>query len=518
MPFDFGKMNETPLKPAQNPTMDHAPPYQPMLKESIDRFLAEYSNGVTDFSDFSSIFSRLLQNVPDPSLQFVWFYAALEFHMNKLAVQREPLTRASTAKDLFQLLVSCSDYCGSLKRIGILAPVVYELYHLALQEKHLKSEVQSLLEGLISYCSIFCGKELRGENNGPTSLDPSFLDVIPVWMVDLSGAGDYLKGFFPIVSDQFRKGIEVRCEIGFLAGIVMCEALLLKLCLDFEPGIVKAEQKKKLCDSAIQIITGFRNSYFLDTLFRTMLEPVLPVIPLLGSENEVLLKEVLYTAVMTVEYSSFIIPQTGITLYANTLKDLSVTWLFVADLAIQSAREQGDWEKAISYLNAFSRSCMPLQLINWVAGQSEMGRKISKPNVPTPIALIKWLLAVEDQGLAVFDGDTAKLRAKAKFWTSRTEHVLPEIRQSDNNLDSDLLADSIYGGTNEDKVDGDIEMVDSTDTMFLAAENRRSTGSTDGTRKRKEGIEDETKTRVKFMRCQFHGNSMRENSVVFGQQ
>lgn len=40
---------------------------------------------------------------------------------------------------------------------------------------------------------------------------------------------------------------------------------------------------------------------------------------------------------MMLEYS-FINPQAGMSLYANSLKDLAVTWLFVADLAIQSAR------------------------------------------------------------------------------------------------------------------------------------------------------------------------------------
>lgn len=256
-------MNQTPLNPPQNPNTVPVPPYHSMLKESIDHFITKYRNGVTDFCDFSSIFSRLLQNLPDPPLQIVWFYSAIRFHTTKLAVRGEPSGRAEIAKELFQLLVSCSDYCGSMKRIGILVPFVYELYRLALEEKDLKSEVQNLLEGLISYCSILCGKGLHEDSDGMMSLEPSFLDVIPVWMVDQSGDRDHLKEFFPIVSDQLRKGIKLGCEIGFLAGIVMCEALLLKLCLKFETGITKAEQEKKLHDPAVQTITGFRNFYFL---------------------------------------------------------------------------------------------------------------------------------------------------------------------------------------------------------------------------------------------------------------
>lgn len=153
-----------------------------------------------------------------------------------------------------------------MKRIAILAPFVFELHRLVLEETDLKSEVQSLLEGLISYCSIFCGQELQEDSDGMTSVDPSFLDVIPVWIVDQSGVRDQSKEFFPIISDQLRKGIKSGCDIGFLAGIVMCEALLLKLCLKFESGIAKAEQEKKLHGLAVQTITGFRNFYFIGEL------------------------------------------------------------------------------------------------------------------------------------------------------------------------------------------------------------------------------------------------------------
>ncbi|KAJ1442778.1 hypothetical protein SESBI_00658 [Sesbania bispinosa] len=496
----------------------HVPPYQPMLKESINRFLAEYRKGTTDFGDFSSIFSRMLHSTPDPPIQFVWFYSALEFHTNRLG-EPSGTRSASVAKGLFQLLVSCSDYCGSMKRIGVLAPLFFELYRLVLHERELKSEVEGLVEGLVSYCSIFCGK---GDDDGVAILEPDFVDLIPVWMVDHdcdspSGVGDCVKGFFPFASDRLWKGIERGCEVGFLAGVVMCETLLLKMCLTFDAGITRAEQEKKWHTFAVQTISGFRNFYFLDTLFRMMLEPVLPVISLLGSENEVLLREVLYNSVMMIDFS-FINPQAGVSLYANRLKEFAITWLFIAELAIQSSREKGDQGKAISYINAFCRSCIPIQLINWVTNQSGAGRKISRPNVSTPTALIKWLLVVEEQGLAIFDGETAKHIAKADFFTERTECMLPVSKHFFNSVDKNPFLNSIKGGTEADKVDSDIEMHDTVDTVSLSADDRMSTASTDGTRKRKEGIDDDAKTQLKFMRCQFHENSMRENSFMFRQQ
>ncbi|KAL2963710.1 hypothetical protein AAZX31_17G216500 [Glycine max] len=256
-----------------------------------------------------------------------------------------------------------------------------------------------------------------------------------------------------------------------------------------------------------------------DTLFRMMLEPVLPVTSLLGSENEVLLKEVLYNSVMMIDYS-FINPQAEFSLYANSLKDFAITWLFVAELAVQSAREKGDHGKAMSYINAFCRSCIPIQLINWVTNQNCIGRKISRPNVSTPIALIKWLLVAEEQGIAVFAGETAKqinIMLKANFFTSRTECLLPVIKHFFNNLNKNLYLNSMNGEAGADKLDGDVEMLDTVDTVSLPAADSLNR-VIEGTRKRKEGIEDDTITQLKYMRCQFHENSVRENSFIFRQQ
>lgn len=172
----------------------------------------------------------------------------------------EPSRRIAVAKDLFQLLVSCSDCFAPAKRIAVLAPLIFELNLLAVQLKELRSEVEGLLERVIGYCSIFCG-----DGGDVEILEPDFVDLIEVWMVDeqFSGVEDCVKGFFPFASERFRKGIMIGCEIGFLAGVVMCEALLLKMCLEFEFGTTKAELEKKLEGSAVQIITGFRNFYFL---------------------------------------------------------------------------------------------------------------------------------------------------------------------------------------------------------------------------------------------------------------
>jgi hypothetical protein len=282
------------------------PNYQPMLKESINRFLTEYRNGATNFTDFSLIFSRTLHSTPDPPIPLVWFYSALEFHTNRLGMEIEgSRTSVMAVKSLFQLLVSCSDGFVSMKRIGVLAPLVFEIYRLMVHEKEvIKSEIEGLVEGVVSYCSIFCMRsevEVLG-GDGVGVLEKDFVDLIPVWLVGCNdgggefGVGDCLKGFFPLVSDQIRKQIEMGCEVGVLAGVVMFEALLLKLCLIFDAGITRGEKEKKLQASAAQIM-GFQNFYFLGkNLLLLMLIPstVLNCSELLSNTTNVSVNSLLF--------------------------------------------------------------------------------------------------------------------------------------------------------------------------------------------------------------------------------
>ncbi|XP_010648329.1 uncharacterized protein LOC104878980 isoform X2 [Vitis vinifera] len=305
--------------------------YQKMLHESIQRFFAEYEKGVSDFSAFSSIFFRLMQASPDPPLETVWFYSALNFHSN--------------------------------------------------------------------------------------------------------------------------------------------------------------------------------------TLLRMLLEPVLPVTSLLSAEDEVLLRKVLYDAVIMEKYT-FLNPQIGIQLFGNQLKNIVVTWLFVADNAILYVRENGDQAKAISYINAFSESQLPSQLIKWVATQSGMGEEMGRPKFSTPIAFMKWLLIAEDQGIRVFDHNISKLHAKAMMYKSRVEYELPVCKLDGKTRDNNVFFYTDNEGSGEEKIDGDQEMIDSLNAAMLAAACTVNL-TTDGRRKRK-GIIDEGKTQFKFGKYHLLENSFGDNHLPFG--
>uniref|UniRef100_A0A5B7BGU9 Uncharacterized protein n=1 Tax=Davidia involucrata TaxID=16924 RepID=A0A5B7BGU9_DAVIN len=493
--------------------------YELMLKESIDRFLVEFRKGGSDFSGFGSIFFRLVQTMTDPPLEIIWFYSAVTFHSNK-SIFHDPSKKMLVAKDLFQLLVSCSSPCSGLKRVAVLAPVVYELYNLVFEFSRkdlcLKREIEGLVEGIVSYISICCSNYSEEHHNGLDNLTPCFVDMIRVWTVDQVGEnckfGEDFRVFFPLVSDEVRQGVGVGYEVNFLAGVVMSETFLLRLCLKFGWGVLREELQKDMQHWAVQAIMGHQSCYFFDVLLRMLLEPSLPVTTLLTSEDEVLLRKVLYDAVILVEYS-FMNSGRWTQLPGNHLKNMVLTWLLVADNAIQFVRENCDQPRAISYTSAFSESHLPNQLIKWVTSQTGMEEKTSRPNISTPTALIKWLMVLEDQGVIVFDHNISKLLAKVVTCKLRVDSEHSESKPDCKNRD-----DSIFyiekEGRREDKVDEDQEMVDSVGDTFSAASCTVNI-TTNGIRKRKEGMRDEGETRVKLIKYNFHETSVGEKFLPF---
>lgn len=138
-----------------------------------------------------------------------------------------------------------------------------------------RKEIENLLEGVVSYTSICCGGggdcEVVGVKEEEESLTVSgFRDVLGVWTVDNCGDRDELKVFFPVVSEEVRNGIRVGCGVGYLAGVVMCEAFLLRLCLKFGSGNSRLELEKDLHNWAIQMINGFQSYWFIGESLLTL--------------------------------------------------------------------------------------------------------------------------------------------------------------------------------------------------------------------------------------------------------
>ncbi|XP_057479025.1 uncharacterized protein LOC130766317 [Actinidia eriantha] len=483
-----------------SPTND----YDQMLQESITHFLANYQKGCTDFSVFGSIFFRLVHKMTDPPLEIAWFYSAVTFHSSVKSILEDPLKKSVVlaVKDLFQLLVSLSGPCNGLKRVALLAPVVYELYYLVFdclkKGLCLKREIEGLVEGIVSYISLCCSNYSGDWHNGLGNLAGAFVDLTRVWTVDRVGEGcefgDNLRVFFPLVSDEICNGVSVDCGVGYFAGVVMVEAFLLRLYLKFGSTGLREDLQKDMQNCAGQTIKGFQNPHFFDMLLKMLLEPSLPVTNLLNSRDEVLLREVMYDVAILVDYS-FLKPEIWTRVPGDHFKNFVLTWLLVADNAVQFIRDCCDHTRAISYIDAFSKSGVPYQLIKWVTDQTGLEENIIRPNVSTPEALIRWLLALENRGIRVFDHNVSSLHAKAVFCKSKIDHVISEARSDCRNPNGSVL----FG---IDKVDDDQEMVDWLYDAFVPTDCMR--------RKRKEGGPDEGETRFKLAKFNYDEGSVGE--------
>ncbi|XP_076937431.1 uncharacterized protein LOC143605054 [Bidens hawaiensis] len=188
--------------------------------------------------------------------------------------------------------------------------------------------------------------------------------------------------------------------MSYLAAVVMVETLLFRLCLMFESGESRMDLCKDLKSCAGQIIQGFKKcSSCLVMLFKLLLEPSLPVGELLAKPDELILRRVLYEVALDFG------PLLGCD------KEIVILWLFVTNSALQFARENGDPVGVGYFLNAFSASQLPHQIISWVTGVTVM--KPTVPDISSPKDIIGWLLILEQQGLKVCDHSISELHEKA---------------------------------------------------------------------------------------------------------
>lgn len=241
--------------------------YDHLLKSSIHYFLSEYPKSILNFSNLASLYHKLIEDLDDPPLGIVWFYAAVVFHCYRPS-SLPPPGKLVVAEDLLELVNECSSVCSVLRKVAVIAPVVYILSHLdfnfSARDPSLREDIEITVEGIVNYISICCSQYLDEGGQGSEYLGGYILDLMRIWMVDPARVGDEINiwsSFFPTLGNEFRP--EVTVCLGYLAGVVMNETLLLRLRLKISPGIDKEDLRGNMLNVAIQTIKGFQNFYFL---------------------------------------------------------------------------------------------------------------------------------------------------------------------------------------------------------------------------------------------------------------
>ncbi|KAG9456562.1 hypothetical protein H6P81_001070 [Aristolochia fimbriata] len=494
--------------------------FDTLLKESIDRFLHETKKQKRDFSGFRTIFLRLLQSRLDPPLEVVWFYSAISFHESRVS-QDGASTSLSEVKDLFQLLCACSASSDGAKSIALLAPLIGMLHysftesssgnHSSKKAMKMARELESLTEGIIGYISICCCK-YGDEDGGSAGSLSCFSDLIKVWA--MAEAGEALSGFFPLISDQIRDELGTDgCRIDYLSAIVILQAFFLRLCLKFQSDVSKSELQKELKIWAVGAITGFRNCLFFELLLRMLLEPKLPATFQVSPEDESMLRELLLEAVILVEYS-FLNPETASEQSVDWMRSLAILRLIATHEAVHATRSKGDHDKAISYIDAFSRSRLPSDITNWVKDQTGMEESV-RPDGCTPQSILKWLLNLEDQGMRLIANDILKIRSRLTFDDAKVAFKHPTSRIENMKMDEDLFYIDSKGVEQAEKsLEEEDQGVPSNDSEFLAAAQMMRSTATNGMRKRKETNKAGLQKKVKFLKYHIPADHVEEKMIV----
>lgn len=243
--------------------------YELKLSQSIRSLLGEIREKPTHYIQD---FYELVQARVDPPLDSIWVYAALVFRSRQSPkTEALELDRIAAAEDLFRLVSACSASCGPSKSIALLAPVVCEVYKVIVdfsgvgkdltlkrRDKKAMKKVKSLVEVILGYINVCCSKDLSDEEVGQKSIT-RFVDLVRLWM-DPNAA---FESFLPLVNSEVRTTLSAgECEVGYLAGVVIAEVFLLKLCLNFRFGGSREDLEKELRSWAVGSITGFCNFYF----------------------------------------------------------------------------------------------------------------------------------------------------------------------------------------------------------------------------------------------------------------
>ncbi|KDP33740.1 hypothetical protein JCGZ_07311 [Jatropha curcas] len=479
------------------------------LNQSIHHLLAEIRNESLDSSHFIDIFYQLMQSKIDPPIETIWVYSALSFRSREITSE-DLSANILVAKELFQFISGCSAPCSVSKSIALLAPVVFKVYKLVvgllgkdLEARRVKKaikEVKSLIGAILGYIGVCCVKNMNEEND--SNLRVSFSDLISLWMEGKEG----LEEFLPLMSDDICKEISVGLpSVNYLAGVVIAEIFLLKLCFDLRVETKGVELEKEMRSWTVGSITGLRNFYFFDTLLRMLLEPTLPLTSLLSSEDERFLRTILYDATVLVEYS-FLSFERAINLPADHVRNLVVKRLIITHEAIELSRKNGDRKRAISYTCSFSSSQIPSQIIKFVTSQIGMEEEASRLKEGSPRALIKWLLDLDGKGIRIFDDVISKFCAKLALDDPESDYQLSAPKPEGRKADVDLQFYVDNKGEEEDHDGDDKETNESMSAAFLAAAHTMRF-TENGGRKRKEGRSAGRKRKTKVLKHDLSDNS-----------
>ncbi|PRQ37748.1 hypothetical protein RchiOBHm_Chr4g0406051 [Rosa chinensis] len=177
----------------------------------------------------------------DPPLESIWVYTALTFR-SRNHPKGDILDRIAAAKDLFQLLSSCSAPCCCSKRFALLVQVVWLAHDVVLdlfkrelgfkKEKKVTKEVKNLVGVIMGFISVCCSSRDLGQEDPliDSSSGWSFSSLSFVWL----NRDENVRNLLPLVSEEVIDGLSERDGDELLGWSCYCRGFFVGILLELQ--------------------------------------------------------------------------------------------------------------------------------------------------------------------------------------------------------------------------------------------------------------------------------------------
>lgn len=240
------------------------------LRQAIRDLLSETRKGSPETSPFVDRFRQMALSGSDPPLESIWVHAALVYRGRKTDTD-DILEGVLFANELLGVVSACSVSCCGSKCAVLVAPVVLLGHGLSVRlmemdlsskrSKKAKKEVKLLVDNVLGYVSACC-EDVKGWGSDGAGVIREFSDLVRFWE---SGSVGF-EGFFPLLNGDVigKVVVDGDCDVRYLAGAVVAEAFLLKICLSLRLETTRRSESEsnELRNWVVCSITGLQNCYF----------------------------------------------------------------------------------------------------------------------------------------------------------------------------------------------------------------------------------------------------------------
>ncbi|KAJ7260037.1 hypothetical protein O6H91_13G066000 [Diphasiastrum complanatum] len=464
-------------------------------------------SSATEAQEWRLVSERLLQARTNPPLPLFWAYLVLDMAAEcKSSISGEELNKILITQGLWQRLKTVSSgLTDAATAVAAIAPVVALLFnfasginaHAGLVTDMKSSEGKALsgkdIRRFLKRLKCVVGEILtfvavcrqRKDSLGQGLLVSSTSNKLNKGLsIALERNSDLLRDAIlkytskdniekltaaealPLIRDDQRKRWRKREQVEFLADVVSIEIFFLQLLtlnLEFRFGSKNKSNnsdndfQKKLKLVAIHAAASTASLSSYETLLDILMEPSLPFHTVLNGEEEIILKEAIYEAVLFMEpvHLRWLIDESSLAFREDPERAgvVFLKRLAVCRQAMSFFRLQNQFARADNLLTTVAPPYAPSHLVRWL-NSVDLKQKL-RTDLKDSHAVTGWLLKSTDEAafeevLRMYTNirrhkETDKLKGKKDFLSE--DKVCPPIQQTTEKLENSMYYFDTQGDT-----------------------------------------------------------------------